>query len=163
GDYDVKLTGNLLLTLANLCNDVYSDSPSGYSPEGFTALGSFDLDPNNSGYAAGAYIDSGGSQVVIAFRGTVPSLGAETFKDLAADTSFGSSIASPNLRSQVSDAAEFVKDVYDLVQETDPSATIILTGHSLGAAIAQLVGKASGLNTEVFNAPGAAQLYQNLQ
>ena len=44
-----------------------------------------------------------------------------------------------------------------------PGAHITLTGHSLGGAVAQLVGEASGYDTMVFNAPGGQQLYSNLQ
>ena len=48
------------------------------------------------------------------------------------------------------------------VQNNVPGTTITLTGHSLGGAIAQVVGQATGLTTVVFNAPGAAQVYGGL-
>ena len=41
-------------------------------------------------------------------------------------------------------------------------ALITLDGHSLGGAIAQLLGETTGFATTAFNAPGTQQLYASL-
>lgn len=149
-----------LLILANLSGNVYS-SESDF--DGFTPIGVANTDPNNLGYAAVAYESPDHTNVVIAFRGTVfpPTSQVEWLqftKDVAADVSFGGSVASPFLISEVTDAATFTSEV----RHEFPGAVITLTGHSLGGALAQLIGKASGLPAYGFNAPGAGQLFEPL-
>ena len=84
-------------------------------------------------------------------------------KNAAADVSFnGGSVPSPLLIEEVTDAAAFVKQIEQNDEQNDWNANITLTGHSLGGAIAQLVGEAAGLDAYAFNAPGAAGVYGSL-
>jgi uncharacterized repeat protein (TIGR03803 family) len=149
-----------LLMLANLSNNVYGGT-SGYGGYSYV-LGT----ARNPAFNAQAYSNSDGSQIVIAFQGTVASLensytSLQTFKTIAADMSFGGSTANSVLADDVSAAAQFVEAVED--DDTYKGANIILTGHSLGGAIAQIIGEASGLTTAAFNAPGGQAVYNSLQ
>ena len=81
--FSLSTSAGPLLTLANLSNNIYLGS-AGYGP--YTSL-EYDTDPSNAGYAAGAYIIPDGTQIIIAFRGTVLSSGVEFIKDLAWDVS----------------------------------------------------------------------------
>lgn len=151
----VTLVYQPLLMLAILSADTYNAVPLGY--HGYTFSESFS-DPAN-GFLANDYID--GNQIVVAFRGTenTPLSNPVAFlKNWAANVSFTSSAATPALTRDVADAAGFVK----MVEQSNRNDYITLTGHSLGGAIAQLVGEASGLDTDAFNAPGAALLYGSL-
>jgi autotransporter-associated beta strand protein len=153
----VTLVYQPLLMLASLSNNIYS---------GTTRFGTYSyvnnvpggVDPNNLGYLANAYVSADGSQVVVAIRGTYAGDNVALLKNIAADVSFAGSVPSPLLVSEVADAATFVKNV----ETAYPQADITLTGHSLGGAVAQLVGEASGLDTYAFDAPGAQQLYSSL-
>jgi hypothetical protein len=82
----------------------------------------------------------------------------ETLKTLAADVSFGGNIPTLEFQTDVFDAAQFVQSM----ESQYPNANFTLTGHSLGGAIAQVIGLATGLPTIVFNAPGAGALYGQL-
>jgi hypothetical protein len=151
-----------LATLANLSANIYS-GVSGFA--NFIPLTTNSLlipsQAAYTGFDAVAYdtTDLSNSQIIIAFRGTDVSNGVTAMKNAAADVSFtGGDQPTPDLETSTSYAAAFVKQI-----EADyPNAFITLTGHSLGGAIAQLVGKASGLSTVAFNAPGAEQLYSAL-
>lgn len=101
-----------------------------------------------------AIVYSNNNNIVIGFRGTLEE------KDVYSDTSWNPlRLPSPNLTQFVASAANLLRDV----QNENPGKEITLTGHSLGGAVAQLLGAASGLNTETFNAPGTAELISNLR
>ncbi len=156
-----------LLTLAELSNNVYFGAV-GY--QGYTAVtlpnGSVANSCNvlgmaacsYSGFQAVAYQSSDRSQVVLAFRGTDFGDALTGLKNVLADGSFKGAVPSTDLTVSVGYAVAFLQ----WAQENVPGTTITLTGHSLGGAIAQLVGQASGLTTVVFNAPGGAQLISAL-
>lgn len=133
---------------AEASSDVYTSgtqAPTGYSFYWSLADGDF---------LANAYENADGSQVIVAFRGTV-------FTDLqnwTADASFVGTSPNPTLERYANDAALVVREVHAEL----PDAHIMLTGHSLGGALAQLVGEESGLLVDAFNAPGAAQLFDAL-
>ncbi len=150
----VTLVYQPLLMLANLSNNIYHNL-QGYGS--YTYVNGL-LD-TSSGFLANEYVSADGSQIVIAFRGTDSSDTPTLVKNVAADVSFAGSVPSPLLVSEVTDAVNFVKLV---ATNNTLDANITLTGHSLGGAIAQLVGKASGLDTYAFDAPGALQDYANL-
>jgi hypothetical protein len=145
------------LTLAELSNDIYQ-APAG--------TGNFNAVPyDNSGdiffstldgFAGAAY--QSGSQVVIAFEGTSPDFAdpLHLVENLVAD---GSWALGQNLlfRKYFEHAVELLVSVEDRFKGSN--VTIQLTGHSLGGALAELTGYASGLNATGFDAPGAQQFY----
>jgi len=139
------------LTLGELSNKVYNGT-DGFGDYNFVDSAAY------GGFLANAYENSDGSQVVIAFRGTVPNSLTATPGNVIADATFLGGSPNSVLRTYVEQAASFVAEVHDNL----PDAHIALTGHSLGGAIAQLVGNESGLQTVAFNAPGAADLIDAL-
>jgi hypothetical protein len=151
-----------LLQLAELDKDVYNGRTSGlddgsYVPYGPLAGGS------ESQFEAQAYINSDDSQVVIAIRGSVASPLLFSFKNWTTDiASFGTGIPSAGFDTMVAGASNYLAQIVAKLQTEHPDANITLTGHSLGGAIAQVLGEASGYTTETFNAPGAAALYGNV-
>ncbi|MGB7957215.1 MAG: hypothetical protein WCF77_00005, partial [Minisyncoccia bacterium] len=155
GAYQLQLTGDLLLTDAMLSDNVYTGA---IGAGGFTPIGGLNTDPKNAGYAAAAFLSPDKTQVIIAFRGTVTTADAAGLDDLLADESFLTSDASPALSAIVSDAAHFVATIHSEFK----GATITLTGHSLGGAVAQLIGQEARLSVESYNAPGGEALYGQL-
>jgi hypothetical protein len=158
-----------VLTLANLANNVYSGA-AGYADPvnnqvyaAITLPGGAIANSCNilgqaacaySGFQAVAYASPDGSQVVVAVEGTNLNCDTETLaciKTVAADGSFKGTTPSADLVTTVGYAAQFVQDVERLY----PGANITVTGHSLGGAVAQVIGQAFGLTTDAFNAPGA--------
>ena len=125
---------------------------------GFTPIGTWNTDPLDAGYAAAAFLSPDKTQVIVAIRGTVLTPGLASLEDIAADASFLTSQATPALDAIVSDAARFVATI----QSEYKGATITVTGHSLGGAVAQLIGAESHLATESFNAPGGAAVFSQL-
>jgi Alpha/beta hydrolase family len=77
--------------------------------------------------------------------------GSENATDwLGADPSFPTSFATPALTADVNTAAT----VLNALKGDFPQATIVLTGHSLGGAVAQILANATGLQATTFDAPG---------
>jgi hypothetical protein len=149
-----------LLTLATLSDNIYSGN-GGTATYSFiggdsTFLSGFSVDP---GFDAVAYTTNDHSQVVVAFRGTDTDNTVTAIMNVLADVSFVGGVPTPTLANYATAAADFVQNVHSLYN----AAHITLTGHSLGGALAQLVGEVSGLTTDAFNAPGAQSLYQYLQ
>jgi hypothetical protein len=149
------MSGDLLLTLAELSDNVYSGA---IGAGGFTPIGTWNTDPLDAGYAAAAFLSPDKTQVIVAIRGTVLTPGLASLEDVAADASFLTSQATPALDAIVSDAARFVATIHAEFK----GATITLTGHSLGGSVAQLIGAEAHLATESFNAPGAAAVFGQL-
>jgi hypothetical protein len=132
-------------TLAALSNDVYSNN------KGANGYSIIDVGTHNwkNGFAANVY--QNGNQYVIAVRGTdLNQVNTEAY-NLLSDSSWVAGL-NPNLVDGVNDLAGLVKQVY----ADHPNAIITLTGHSLGGAIAQIVGHYDGLQATTFDAPGAA-------
>ncbi len=88
-----------------------------------------------------------GTEVVFAFKGTSQK------RDAAADVQLAIGMNSV----QYSDAMAFVR-----ATRVNPGASVLLCGHSLGGAIAQVVGNRLGLRFVTFNAPGVAVMSRNL-
>jgi autotransporter passenger strand-loop-strand repeat protein len=147
-----------LLALGQLAYDVYSPaSPQG--PQGIPGWTLFYFKSDGE-FQGAAYKSPDGTQIVVAFRGTDPILTWAGFKNVLTDAaSFPTGNPSAGMQQIVADGSEFLAQV----AANNPGANITLTGHSLGGAAAQLIGEAAGLNATTFNAPGAQQLYQNLQ
>ena len=148
------------LQLANASKDVYSGTAAPTSDQTSPAYTFLRDDCGLLGCASGlraaAYQSPDGSQIIVAIRGTVLSI--DNLKDLFADASFLANTPSPEIVAEYRDAATFLRQI----RSQYPNATITLTGHSLGGAIAQVLGAFYGLTTDTFNAPGASALYQQL-
>lgn len=149
-----------VVTLAALDAITYLSKPISSTVDGYTIM---DAASDNAGFLADAFQD--GNQLVVAIRGTNPNNLYDLIKNLLADTSWvggalGQASSNPNsiLTTEVSDAAIFLNKV----RKEFPNDTISITGHSLGGAVAQLLGYASGYTAVSFNAPGADQFETTL-
>jgi hypothetical protein len=143
-----------LQQLAHLNQNVFSGNVGVLALDGTTKFNYLDDNHADSykGLRAATYVSADNTQLVIAFRGTDLDAGALTaIKNIASDGSFGTGIPSANLIASVHEAANYVRSI----QDKFPGANITLTGHSLGGAIAQIIGQATGYTTDAFNAPGA--------
>ncbi len=140
-------------TLVDLSVDTYRADPSGadgYLPVPFDTDG--DRIDDVDTFRGVAYASADYSRVVIAFRGT------SNLDNLIADGSWVNDSANAILKNYFERAVYLLEDVQTLY----PGAKIVVTGHSLGGSLAQLVGKAAGLSAAVFDAPGASDFYQPL-
>ncbi len=104
------------------------------------------LENKNTGFYAEAYRNKNTGEVVIAYRGTDQKDGGDWQNNLH--------IGIGKTPEQYQDAILF----YDEVARKYGSGNVIVTGHSLGGALAQLVGAETGATTVAFNAPGVAHL-----
>ncbi len=142
--------------LAVLAKDAYE--PAGGDLNGWTRLSSSTMGE----FQAVAYTD--GTQIVLSIRGTEPPnpFGKPwtSFKNLLTDLgSFPTGVPTDGLRVIVGEAAKMLAQIV----AANPMMEVTLTGHSLGGAVAQLLGQATGYAAVTFNAPGAQQLFDNLQ
>jgi T5SS/PEP-CTERM-associated repeat protein len=133
-------------TLADLSNTVYDP---GFGVDGYTVA---NQDSNALiGYFAEEF--QKGNQIVVAIRGTNNNFGYAQILNLVEDASWFGNSPNSLLTTEVSDAANFLQSV----RLNNPSDNITITGHSLGGAVAQLLGNSSGYMAVGFNAPGAQQ------
>jgi Tryptophan-rich Synechocystis species C-terminal domain/Lipase (class 3)/Calx-beta domain/The GLUG motif len=135
--------------LADLSLDVYNVPPKGageYSVAPYDTLGD-KVYFNPDGFFASAYGSSDGSQIVVAIQGS----DLQDINSWYADGSWVESSVTGTLQEYFDDAVQFLLDV----KAAHPDATIQLTGHSLGGALALLLGEASNLQATGFDAPGA--------
>jgi hypothetical protein len=107
-----------------------------------------------SGFSATIYRKMGTKEVVIAFRGTELGDGPGVSRDLVRDvnTDLKTTLGLPTV--QYDAAAKLT----GLVQQTT-GAPVVLTGHSLGGALASHAGKANNLKVITFN--GARDPYSS--
>ena len=138
-----------------LADDVYTSwVDSGDAPRGWTVAAGMVRDDSafwnagsgigSSGLQCRAYVRGRGSEAVIAFKGTKPSMAS----DLAADAGVVFCVEP----QQMKDAVTLTQSWIPALQRRQLRVT--LTGHSLGGAIAQHVGARSGTRFVTFNAPG---------
>ena len=99
--------------------------------------------PVSAGFEAVAF--QKGSEIVISYAGTYSKSGA----DIQADINLGLGLGS----AQLNQAIEY----YLQIKAANPSASITLTGHSLGGGLAALVGVFFGVSATVFDEAPFAQ------
>lgn len=133
-------------TYAQLADAVYQDNPANMQlPQGWSFLRP--SDPNLVGYDGAAFKNNITGEIVVAHRGTEPL----TFDgDWTANFQMGTN----QLPAQYQYAQQFLADVI----AANPGASISITGHSLGGALAQLTAAETGLPATTFNAYGARDL-----
>jgi hypothetical protein len=156
----ITLTGPAVPTLYNL-----AEMSSDVEIQNFSLIPGWTKGPTKThgAFQAFSYVNSDHSQAVIAIRGTVADLSsagstAATFKTMATDiASFSTNIPTVTLINMVKDAVDFLATITG----TYSNAHITLTGHSLGGAVAQMLGKASNYSTVAFNGPGPLGLYSS--
>ncbi len=95
-----------------------------------------------SGFFAATFFKQGTGEYVVAFRGTEP----DDVGDLTADLD----IARKTLPRQYPEAIAFAANTVGKLKVRDFS----ITGHSLGGALATVVGAGTGKTTVAFNGPG---------
>jgi hypothetical protein len=139
-------------TLLDMAKASY-DTTLPASLDGFTEIASVN---SGNGFQAVAY--KMGNQVVVAFRGTFQGNLPDFLKNVIADSSWGTGAPDATLRDYTQRAAQFLAQV----QTNNPGATVTVTGHSLGGALAQLVAGASGDPAVTFDAPGPGNFYSAL-
>ena len=88
------------------------------------------------------------NQIIIAYRGTEKT----SLKDIGTDAMMGI--------KQMPAQAERALRVFNIVKQKYPDAEIILTGHSLGGSLAQIVGALNEVETVTFNAYGTKNLFK---
>ncbi len=104
--------------------------------------------------------------MVIAIRGTIFTYISNLITDGAwASDDVNTIIPGTNgatLRDYFDDAAKFLISVETMDNGKYETANIQITGHSLGGALAQLLGEAANIGVTAFDAPGAQGFYQSL-
>ncbi len=115
-----------------------------------------------NGFASAAYTNGDGSEIIISYRGT---------EDTVEDWLANGQIAIGQIPNQFADALSF----YLQIKEANPDANIIITGHSLGGALAELIGaiaedlsnksidSSNYVATYAFNPPGISHLISEIR
>lgn len=127
---------------------VYNDG-NGKIPDGWKLVST---DSNNkTGYYSETY--KKGKEIAIVYRGT--DSGWHHLKENAKDF-FGSDIKMAGMLepNQLKDA----QNTYNEIKQAYPSSKIVLSGHSLGGSLAQLVSAETGTKAVTFNAFGTGKI-----
>lgn len=99
---------------------------------------------DKTGYYAEAYKKD--REIIIVYRGTDKEKGANEFlKDfIKSDVPMGANLSFAQLKD--------AQNTYNSVAKENPSSRIVLTGHSLGGSLAQIVSAETGRKAVTFNA-----------
>jgi hypothetical protein len=124
---------------------IYSYGKNQQLPQNSTCINNY-VNPK-SGFSASVIQSS--DEIVIAYRGSE----INTREDLGADIKMGMG----KMPAQANDALA----VFGKVRQQYPNAKIILTGHSLGGSLAQIVGAIHDVETVTFNAYGTKDLIKS--
>lgn len=141
-----------LMEYALIADKVYEPSTAGEPAlRGWGCPRGYAVD-DASVFSGGAFFSSGlqmrafrkdkGGDIVIAFKGTRPSQASDLLADLR--------LALEGVPRQAVDAMKHTSEW----KSSFKGARVTLTGHSLGGAIAQVVGIVTDLRFVTFNAPG---------
>lgn len=127
---------------------VYNDG-NGKIPDGWKLVST---DSNNkTGYYSETY--KKGKEIAIVYRGTDLSFTSflETGKDF-----FGSDLqmAADLSPAQLKDA----RNTYNAIKQSYPSSKVVLSGHSLGGSLAQLISAETGTKAVTFSAYGTGKI-----
>jgi hypothetical protein len=99
------------------------------------------------GFSARAFVSPSGDRVVLAIAGS------NEWRDWTGpNPTFITPSGAPT--AAMTDYVEEAADMVALLRRDYPGAEVMLTGHSLGGAIAQIVAHVGGLDATTFNAPG---------
>ena len=133
------------------------NEPDLQSVSGFKPIDTFDYDNNGTqdkyityegtGFAATAYRNEDTNEVIIAYRGT-------NSKELVDWVKNNWSIGINEYPVQYTEANHF----YNLIAKEYGKENVTVIGHSLGGALAQLVGAENNVKAVTFNAPGVLHL-----
>ena len=123
---------------------IYSyHKPGNYPPAGYRVI---DFNENkNTGFYADVL--SNGNDIIIAYRGT------ESGQDIRNDVA----MAKSKIPAQAIDAIR----IYDKVKREHPNSDIVVTGHSLGGSLAEIVSGIRGNLAVTFNACGVGDMFKN--
>jgi hypothetical protein len=133
---------------AQIANHVYLDGSA--MPAGWVCpQGAFKMDKPffrggnlvSNGFQGGSYYKRDGNHLVIAFKGTVPSMATDLLADLM--------ILIQQIPSQANSAMHYL----DTRRKSVPNADVSLVGHSLGGGVCQIVGSWRNTRFVTFNAP----------
>lgn len=115
------------------------------------------------GFAAAAYYNNSSNQIIISYRGT---------SDILDWLNGNLGIVTADLLCNVfMQQFQYAKQIFETVRSLYPNAKISFTGHSLGGALAQLMGAYCESNfknssiygeTYAFNAPAVSQLLNSI-
>jgi len=145
-------SGDLFYNLNNHANDGWLMLAVNWSVPANVGVGNVQVQTDarryfspESGLDAAVYRN--GDKLVIAFRGTEPT--ADYLMDIVADAY----IVFNKVNDQVNHADYFYKAIRAQYSDITDS-NIVITGHSLGGALAQVIGVKYNITTYTYNAPG---------